>query len=396
MKSAPLHPRETERIKKLESYKILFTENEQAYDDLVSIASQICNTPIALVSLITPDKQWFKAKLGIDAEETSRDYAFCAHAIHQESVFIVQDTLEDERFHDNPLVSGEPNIRFYAGAPLITSDGLPLGTLCAIDREPKTLNKNQIQALNALSRQVMAQLELRAKKIHLEELNKEKDKYFSVLSHDLRSPITCMHSICSIMNTDLDEIEKKDLKEFSRILLNGCNDALHLIDQVIQWSKSERGLIDYNEKTYSSQELIRKSIDLLKPSAKVKLINLHLSDEDYQTRCDQNMITFTIRNLVSNAIKYTQPNGRVKITTKKRSQRLNISIQDNGIGVSASKIEELLQSQKHFSSLGTAGERGSGLGIKIVNDFLKKHNSKLEIESKEGAGSTFSFELDLA
>jgi len=157
------------RVDALQKYAILDSEPEQAFDDLTLLASYVCQTPIALISLVDEDRQWFKAKVGISATETSRNIAFCSTAIQQRDVFVVPDALQDERFRTNPLVVSEPNIRFYAGAPLINEDGYALGTLCVIDRTPRNLAADQEAALKALSRLVLMQMEFRRNLVLLKE-----------------------------------------------------------------------------------------------------------------------------------------------------------------------------------------------------------------------------------
>jgi GAF domain-containing protein len=157
------------RVAALQRYAILDSEPEQAFDDLTLLASYVCKTPIALISLIDEDRQWFKSKIGISEKETSRDIAFCSTAIQQPDVFVVPDALKDERFCKNPLVVSDPNIRFYAGAPLINEEGQALGTLCVIDQTPRELAPDQRIALKALSRLVLMQMEFRRNLILLKE-----------------------------------------------------------------------------------------------------------------------------------------------------------------------------------------------------------------------------------
>jgi anti-sigma regulatory factor (Ser/Thr protein kinase) len=193
---------EVGRLAALRRYRILDTEPEQAFDDLVLLASQICGTPIALISLVDSDRQWFKSRLGVTVSETSRDVALCAHAIMQRDLFVVPDATRDARFRDNPLVQSEPHIRFYAGAPLITPDDHALGTICTLDHVPRTLTPGQRAALQALGRQVVALLELRKNLDELSVALQERDRAEGDqdrLVQELRSALDGVKKLASFM-----------------------------------------------------------------------------------------------------------------------------------------------------------------------------------------------------
>ncbi|WP_245814775.1 GAF domain-containing protein [Cystobacter ferrugineus] len=161
MKVAPPHPQEEARLAALDALEILDTLPEAGFDDLTRLASRLCEAPIALVSLVDHYRQWFKSRVGLEAQETPRDIAFCTHAILGERPFVVEDARHDERFHDNPLVTGELHLRFYAGVPIKGVGGHNLGTLCVIDQQPRQLTAEQAEMLVAIGRQVEAQLRLR-------------------------------------------------------------------------------------------------------------------------------------------------------------------------------------------------------------------------------------------
>ncbi len=156
-----LHPQEAERLAALVNYGVLDTEAEESFDRLTRMAANIFDTPIALVSLIDSKQQWFKSAVGLDARETPREIAFCTHAILKDEVMVVPNASEDPRFAANPLVTGNPNIKFYAGAPIRTDSGLPLGTMCVIDRRPREMSVRERQMLDDFAGLVMDALELR-------------------------------------------------------------------------------------------------------------------------------------------------------------------------------------------------------------------------------------------
>lgn len=169
MKIPEIPINEAERLKALSEYRILGTKPEQNYDDITKIASLTCDTPIALLSLVDTNRQWFKSKVGVDVEETVRDWSFCAHAIHSPEPLIIEDALQDERFVDNPLVKGDPQIRLYAGFPLQNDQNHRIGTLCVIDRKPHGLTDVQCEIMESLARQAVSFLELRKRSIKLIE-----------------------------------------------------------------------------------------------------------------------------------------------------------------------------------------------------------------------------------
>jgi diguanylate cyclase (GGDEF)-like protein/PAS domain S-box-containing protein len=170
MKAAKLPKNEIERLIALKQYQILDTASEQSFDDITRLASMICGTPIALITLLDENRQWFKSAVGLDAAETPRNISFCGHAILGDDIFEISNALEDERFFDNPLVRGQPNIRFYAGMPLITENGYALGSLCVIDQTARELSAEQRDALKILGRQVVAQIEHRMTTLKIEEM----------------------------------------------------------------------------------------------------------------------------------------------------------------------------------------------------------------------------------
>ena len=248
---------EKTRLDGLRKYRILDTDPEQAFDDLTFLASQICETPIALISLVDEHRQWFKSRVGIDAEQTSRSVSFCAHAIQQSGLFVVPDTLDDARFRENPLVVNDPNIRFYAGAPLVTRDGDALGTLCVVDVRPRTITDGERQALEALRRQAQAQLELRRNlaelRLALEGIERlgtlvpycSKCEINIVIPADLENMATVSDGVRELLESkqwsddDVDNVELAIQEALSNAIRHGCkNDSSKEVQCLVSFDDS--------------------------------------------------------------------------------------------------------------------------------------------------------------
>jgi signal transduction histidine kinase len=397
MQIAAIPENEQARIQALLQYEILDTEAESVYDDFVKLASYICQTPIALISLVDPTRQWFKATVGCSASETSRDIAFCAHAIHQSDVFVVPDTLTDQRFVDNPLVTGDPHIRFYAGAPLTTPEGLSIGTICAIDREPRILSPEQISALEKLARQVVAQLELRRLTKELQQVLESKNKLFYILSHDLRSPFNGILAFSQTLAEEAETLTRDEIQDFSQTVLTSAEQFMHLIDNLLHCTRFELGTLEYQPTNIGIDTVVYNVLILLKGNAAQKKVDLvYKSHPGTEVLADSTMLHSIFQNLIGNAIKFTPVDGCVTIQAVDQGTMIQVSVIDTGVGVSPEKLAGLFESMAGRTTDGTAGEKGTGLGLLLCKDLVEKHGGRLWVDSVIGQGTSFHLTLPKA
>ncbi|MFT5296579.1 MAG: K+-sensing histidine kinase KdpD [Colwellia sp.] len=393
MISAKLHPEETRRIEELLRYEVLDTEDEKALDELTQLASVICGTSISLISLVDKDRQWFKSRVGLNAPETPREIAFCSHAILQDKIFEVPDALEDARFADNPLVTGAPDIRFYAGTPLISTSGMPIGTLCVIDTIPKKLDEKQQLALNTLAKQVISQLELRLHNRQLQRMQKDQKQIFAVMSHDLRSPFNGILGLSKILHKSADTLEPGLIAEMADGILESSLKVYQLLDEILQWSRNQLGAVQVEIKAIALDPLIIETINLMQESFSLKKLNInHVTNESAVVLADSNLTKTIIRNLLANAIKYTPDEGNIDIETRCHDGEFQLVITDTGQGVPLI-IQDVLFSDCVASQSGTKGESGHGLGLSVCGDFARKQRGYLSLDKdyKDGAKLRLNF-----
>lgn len=396
MKSAPLPANESERLAALRRYGIVDSEFERDYQDIAELAATICGTPIALLSFVEEDRQWFKARIGLEAQETTRDIAFCAHGILRPDLMEIPDAMADERFHDNPLVTSEPNIRFYAGMPIVTREGHVLGMLCAIDRVPRKLSEGQIRALQVLSRQIMEKLDLRLANRRLAEqaealksLNQNRERLFKLIAHDLRSPFQGLLTLAEMLETDLEELSVNEVKSYLGLIHESAGATHTLLENLLQWAMHERGSLSVQPQFLRLSGLCQDAVSVLATTLERKQQSLRFEVPDTLVwRADRKMCEAIIRNLVANAAKFSAPGAVVEIFGEPSAEGATLHIRDQGVGMQPERRLALLDGTNPHSTSGTAGESGTGLGFQLVREFIAMNGGTWDIDTAPGQGTT--------
>jgi signal transduction histidine kinase len=384
---------EAERLDALYSYQILDTEEEQEYDEIVSLASYICGTPISLISLVDENRQWFKARIGLSEKETSRNISFCSHAINHEEILLVKDASLDIRFRENPLVTGNPMIRFYAGMPLVSPSGKKIGTLCVLNTVPQELDEKQLEALKILSKQVIKQMELRKKNERLKLLNQNANKLISIISHEFKSPLVSLDGLLRLFRDNA--IEGKEFYEWIPSIENSLGTALHLSENILKWVDTQLGGRKLTKFPHNLNEIFQFSVSAAQTQAQAKQNTIGiLVPEGLTIFADRGMVELVLNNLLINANKFSS-GSKIMVLAEARDGRAIISVKDNGVGMSESKLNNLFNWESRRSSSGTNGERGSGFGLLICKDFVEANDGQIWAESQLGQGTAFFISLPL-
>ena len=395
MEAAPLPDNEDERLAELLSYDVLDTEAEQLFDDLTTLASQICDTPIALISLIDPDRQWFKSRVGLDAEETSREIAFCSHAILQDDVFEIPNASLDPRFHDNPLVTGAPDIRFYAGAPLVSPSGHAIGTLCTIDRKPRKLTESQKTSLQTLSKSVVAHLELKRKNRELERTSQFRSDFLSYVSHEIRTPLNAINTFSRLLEGEAQKLKLPEsfTTPLSHVTQSGER-LLEIVNSVLDIKQIEAGKMRVMPRAVSTHDFFTHLFSLTKIRAEdggitfTSTIDSSVPDTLF---FDDTKFGQVALNLLSNAIKFTSRGKSVSAQVKYKNDKLIFNVIDQGIGISEEDQKRLFTP---FERMENAHQiSGTGLGLNISKRLIELMDGTIKVSSKVNEGTRISVTL---
>ncbi len=383
----------------MQAYDILDSEVEEAYESLTRIAAQVCGTQMSVISFIDEKRQWFKSHYGLDTTETPREVSFCTHAIlNPHEVMEIKNATKDDRFKDNPLVSGDLNIRFYAGAPMVSPDGHALGTICVIDEIPGQLSDFQKDVLQSLSRQAVIMLELRRKsrllieqKQKLEEHNKELQKFAYVVSHDLRSPLNNISALSSMLIENEDLKLDEDSEKYLELIMQSADTLKSLIEGILKYYSSD-GLLNESMEAVALLPFLQEVKNLLRHEAK---ITVHGVSEEVCVYTQRAAFQQVLINLISNGIKYNDhKKPDIHLSFESNLTRWSIAVSDNGRGFASEKRDKIFDL---FTTLGTTdrdNRRGTGIGLASVKKIMAGLKGEITVNSVPGLGSTFSIKFD--
>lgn len=396
---APTADNEAERLAALDRYNILDTPREPEFDEITELLAHICNVPIAVVNLIGADRQWFKSERGLGTRQTPLETSFCAHAILQPGLFVVPDTTRDDRFAGNPLVSGEPYLRFYAGALLETPDGYPLGTLCVLDTEPRQLTTSQLDALGTLADHVMNLLELRRAMREREQLNKRLEaslkaqkRLIDTVAHDLRTPLgTIALTAQQLEETAVEE----EARETAQRLRRAAQRMGQLADDLIAREELGVGVLSMEPGERDLEAIVAEVVDLLAPIAAREDIALKLEPYAELPRvcCDAFRTGQVLTNVVGNAVKFTPAGGEVVVRVEALAEEVRVTVRDDGPGIAAGEVEAVFEP---FWRSPDASAGGTGLGLAIARRLIEAQGGRIGLESELGQGTLVWFTLPLA
>ena len=403
-KEYPIPHNETERLAALKRYNILDTLPDHAFDDATKLVSYICGVPIAHISFIDESRQWFKSEIGVGVSEVPREISFCNYTIMESKMVEIPDTFLNERFKDDPNVTGGFKVRFYAGIPLTTPDGYNIGTLCAVDHVSKELNEDQRNALSIIAKHVINQLELSTKNIELNTQRKiaeravlAKDSFLANMSHEIRTPLNAIIGFTDLLAQTKLDVTQRDY--IDSVQIAGEN-LLIIINDILDLSKIESGNLTIDAQPFNLRKTLKHVYNLLKVKVPSTVeFNLFLDADLPETVIgDQGRLNQILVNLTGNSLKFTEE-GEVTVSVKKVAETddyysLKFSVKDTGIGIPEDKLKTIFERFTQAEESTTRRFGGTGLGLNIVKQLIELQHSEIHVKSKQGYGSEFFFVLD--
>lgn len=390
--AAPVPENESERLRRLRRYGILDTPPDPRFDRIARLAGRLLDCPIALISLVDEHRQWFKARVGLEASETSRADAFCAHTIMGEEVLVVNDAASDPRFSENPLVLGEPDIRFYAGAPLTLSGGLGMGTLCVIDRKPRELDEAGREVLVDLARMVVDAMEnhrhsttLIQAHLELASAHEELRAISDAISQDVRAPLRQLGALLEMFESDhraaLSGDAVEELEEVRRVRAR-ADEAIRGLTELARLPRDK--LLECED--VDVRPIFRELTETMRAFYPEMKLRAELPDRP--VRANAVLLRQMLQHLVDNGFKHGGLNVRVEFSFD--DVRTRIAVLDDGPGIPESYAQTIFEP---FRRLVPKSVPGTGAGLTVVKRIVEAHGGRVFVEADRIGGSAFIVEL---
>jgi len=389
----PIPENEIKRLEALISYEIMDTPPEREFDDIASLTAAVCDTPIGMVSFINEDRKWYKSKVGTSSNEMKREVAICAHTIMSDvDALVIEDTREDPRFADTPITQGPKPIIFYAGIPLVDGDGYALGTLCAIDHQPRKISDEKIELLKMLGRQVMQLMELRRNNLILQKIKQQQEAQYEKLTqfsyalvHDLRSPMSIILSLSELLKSE-EDISGDTLDHYLEMINGSANRIKDFLDEMMEYYLFQNQGQVKAEK-FSIEKMIEGIREMLDPESSYEIsINSEVKFITGKRIVWQQILT----NLISNGLKYNNKDQKViEINVEQVEKHYKLVVKDNGMGIEPEDIEKIFGLLENLDRKDSSGQKGSGVGLALVKKLIEQEGGLVEVNSKMGEGSEF-------
>lgn len=388
--SSPLQNIEQERLDTLYSYQVMDSPPEAHFDDIVRLAVQLFNVPIAFISFIDDKRIWFKAAHGIAVTEMPRAVGLCSHTILQKDLLLVTNATEDELAKENELVTGPMGLRFYASVPLFVANGQPLGTLCIADRQPRTMTAEAISHLKLLGTMASGQLELR---LQNQLLSNRQQDILAHLGHELKNSISLVVGYAALMK-ETDPTEG-NFSAYCDIIEKAGNRMNKLAEQALVLSANRSPLFEAKKQRVELTPLLEETLFRFSLQAKEKKQQLEAHiNADVVLEADPLKITEIMENLLSNAVKYTPFHKNIKLVVDlKGRDRVCILVRDEGPGLTNYDFEKIFLPFSRLSAKPTGGESSTGMGLYIAHQLVQMHEGKIWAINHDDGGAAFYVEL---
>jgi signal transduction histidine kinase len=391
MRIAPVRENEQEKLKTLNDNSVVCPVSESGFEDICRIISELCHSTITLISIIDANRNWYRSHHPLINEAAAAEFAFCTQAVHHpKEALIIADLHKDHRFENTPFVKQAPYAAFYAGLPLISPDGAPLGTLCIWDNKSRELDPKQLAALLSLSRQTATVIDLKLKTARLTQKIEEAktafselDQFSTIAAHDIKSPLNAMISLSDLLKNNYAGQLDEEGNDYINYLHTSASNLSDLVTSVLNYSRNTHLLSDQVE-PINFALLAEETIELLRVPANVQ-ISYDKNDKVIVT--NSVALKQILLNLLENAITHNDKEQiKIELVLRETPLQYELVVKDNGPGIPQARREQIFELFKRLPE--TTGAKRIGIGLAIVKKLTEKLHGNVKIESDESSGTT--------